>query len=133
MRRACSSSRRPRAQLDAERPASGDAETGPAAGGDPGSGPGREVGGGTGVDRPKPRPPRRFFGTVRLDPLRASRDMSVVVEEVVQHLNALPGADVDVSVEISATVRDGVGETVRRIVDENCKTLRFRSHGFEEE
>ena len=59
--------------------------------------------------------------------------MSVVVEEVVQHLNALPGADVDVSVEISATVRDGVGETVRRIVDENCKTLRFRSHGFEEE
>ena len=122
-----------RAQIEAERPAAGDGETGPAAGGTPGSGPGREVGGGTGADRPKPRPPRRFFGTVRLDPLRASRDMSVVVEEVVQHLNALPGADVDVSVEISATVRDGVSETVRRIVDENCKTLRFRSHGFEEE
>ncbi len=52
---------------------------------------------------------------------------------VVQHLNALPGAEVDVSVEISATVRDGVSETARRIVDENCRTLRFRSHGFEEE
>ena len=122
-----------RAQLDAERPASGDDETGAETEGDPGSDPRRGDGGGTGETRPKPRPPRRFFGTVRLDPLRAGRDMSVVVEEVVQHLNALPGADVDVSVEISATVRDGVSETVRRIVDENCKTLRFRSHGFEQE
>ena len=79
------------------------------------------------------RSPRRFFGTIRLDPIRAGRDMSVVTEEVVQHLNALPGADVEVSVEISATVPDGVSETVRRIVDENCKALRFRSHEFEDE
>ena len=79
------------------------------------------------------RLPRRFFGTIRLDPIRAGRDMSVVTEEVVQHLSALPGAEVEVSVEISATVPDGVSETVRRIVDENCKALRFRSHEFEDE
>ena len=86
----------------------------------------------TGVE-PKPRPSRRFFGTVQLDPLRTGRDMSVVADEVVQHFNALPGAEVEVSVEIAVTVRDGVSEAVRRIVDENCNTLRFRSHGFEEE
>ena len=79
------------------------------------------------------RSPRRFFGTIRLDPIRAGRDMSVVTEEVVQHLSALPGAEVEVSVEISATVPDGVSETVRRIVHENCKALRFKSHEFEEE
>ena len=77
--------------------------------------------------------PRRFFGTVRLDPDRAGRDMGTVAEEVLQHLTTLPGAKVEVSVEISATVPDGVSESVRRIVDENCKTLRFQSHGFEEE
>ena len=81
----------------------------------------------------EPPPPRRFFATVRLDPDRAGRDMGTVAEEVLQHLTILPGAEVEVSVEISAKVPDGVGQTVRRIVEENCRTLRFRSHGFEEE
>ena len=78
-------------------------------------------------------PARRFFGTVRLDPDRAGRDMGTVAEEVLQHLTTLPGAEVEVSVEISAKVPAGVDRTVRRIVEENCRTLRFRSHGFEEE
>ena len=100
-----------------------------------------DSGGGSATERADPdkpavveqRPPRRFFGTVRLDPLRAGRDMSVVAEEVVQHLSVLPGAEVEVSVEISATVKDGVNESVRRIVNENCRALKFRSHGFDEE
>ena len=45
----------------------------------------------------------------------------------------LPGAEMEESVEISAKVPDGVSRTVRRIVEESCRTLRFRSHGFEEE
>ena len=88
------------------------------------------------TDKPsavQPRLPRRFFGTVRLDPIRAGRDMSVVTDEVVKHLTALPGAEVEVSVEISATVSDGVNESVRRIVNENCRVLKFRAHEFEEE
>ncbi len=99
------------------------------AGTDPGTQPG-------GADKPpviQQRLPRRFFGTIRLDPIRAGRDMSVVTEEVVRHLTVLPGAAVEVSVEISATVKDGLSESVQRIVNENCKTLKFRSHEFEEE
>ena len=101
---------------------------------DTGSGAGAGPGGAkldTGIA--EPRPPRRFFATVRLDPDRAGRDMGTVAEEVLQHLTTLPGAEVEVSVEISAKVPDGVSRTVRRIVEENCRTLRFRSHGFEEE
>ena len=124
-----------RAQREAERPPAGDSEneTEPSrdeTGDDAEPGPSDTPA--TGVE-PKPRPSRRFFGTVQLDPLRTGRDMSVVADEVVQHFNALPGAEVEVSVEIAVTVRDGVSEAVRRIVDENCNTLRFRSHGFEEE
>ena len=76
---------------------------------------------------------RRFFGTARLNPDRASRDMATVAEEVLQHLTTLPEAKVEVTVEISATAPKGIGDSVRRIVDENCKTLRFLSHGFEDE
>lgn len=44
------------------------------------------------TDKPpvEPRLPRRFFGTVRLVPIRAGRDMSVVTDEVVKHRTALP-------------------------------------------
>ena len=105
---------------------------GTGAGAGTGTGPGP---GGAGLDPgiAEPRPPRRFFGTVRLDPDRAGRDMGTVAEEVLQHLTTLPGAEVEVSVEISAKVPAGVGRSVRRIVEENCRTLRFRAHGFEEE
>ena len=123
-----------RAQLEAEQASAGKAadQGGPSAT-DPGTDSGTEP---ADTDKPpavQPRPPRRFFGTVRLDPLRAGRDMSVVTDEVVKHLTALPGAEVEVSVEISATVSDGVNESVRRIVNENCRALKFQSHEFEDE
>ena len=125
-----------RAQLEAERVVPAMAEIGIGAsavgfGGDSDLSPPTGTGPDTGITQPPL--PRRFFGTVRLDPDRASRDMSTVSEEILQHLTTLPGAKVEVSVEISATVPDGVSQSVRRIVDENCKTLRFESHGFEEE
>ena len=100
--------------------------------GETGTGTGIGAGIGPAPVAPSP-PPRRFFGAVRLDPDRAGRDMGTVAEEVLQHLTTLPGADVEVSVEISAKVPAGVSQATRRIVEENCRTLRFRSHGFEEE
>ena len=139
-----------RAQLEAERArsatATATAKTGAEAGAEggigrppsadgsgPSAGVGPDGGAGRGAGVAEPRPPRRFFGAIRLDPDRAGRDMGTVAEEVLQHLTTLPGAEVEVSVEISAKVPDGVSRTVRRIVEENCRTLRFRAHGFEEE
>jgi len=51
---------------------------------------------------------------------------------VIQHLAALVGADVEVTLEIRAEVPDGVPDNVVRTVMENCRTLRFKTHGFEE-
>jgi hypothetical protein len=37
-----------------------------------------------------------------------------------------------VSLEIEVEVPEGIPEDVVRIVQENCNTLKFRSHGFEQ-
>jgi len=47
-------------------------------------------------------------------------------------LAGLVGADVTVTLEIAADVHSGVPEKVVRTVTENCRTLKFRDHGFEE-
>ena len=52
--------------------------------------------------------------------------------EIVQHLATLAGASVKVTVEIEASVDDGIPEDVRRVLNENSQTLRFSGHGFEE-
>jgi len=53
-------------------------------------------------------------------------------DEVISHLAGLVGADVKVTLEISADVQNGVSEKVVRTVTENCRTLKFKDHGFEE-
>ena len=76
---------------------------------------------------------RRFYGTVSLDSARVGRDAGRIAEEVIAHLAGLVGADVSVTLEISASVPSGVPESVVRIVTENSQTLKFVVHGFERE
>ncbi len=124
-----------RQQLDAESappPASGPAR--PTAGGEaavppePGTGPG----GGTDIP-PGPAPPKRFHGTVTLDPTRVGRDASRVADEVISHLAGLVGAEVTVTLEVEAEIPTGAPDHVVRTVTENSRTLKFTSLGFEEE
>ena len=75
----------------------------------------------------------RFYGTVNLDPARTGRDASRVADEVVSHLVALMGSDVTVTLEISASLPNGVPDNVIRTVTENSKTLKFTNQGFETE
>lgn len=77
--------------------------------------------------------PRRFHGSVKLDPIRIGRDAARIGEEVVQHLSGLVGASVEVTLEIQARIPDGAPEKTVRDVTENCRTLKFESYGFEED
>lgn len=62
-----------------------------------------------------------------------SLDVGVwVAEEVIAHLSGLTGADVQVTLEIEATIPDGAPERVVRTVTENSRSLKFTSQGFEE-
>ena len=88
---------------------------------------------GTGTAPPQAAAPKRFYGTVNLNPIRVARDAQQVIEEVVQHLTGLPGANVEVTIEIQANASDGVPEDVVRTVTENCRTLGFITQAFEEE
>ena len=59
--------------------------------------------------------------------------MPEIAELVVQHLTKLPGADVEVTLEIEADVPDGVPGKVVIDVTQDAADLRFKGFGFEEE
>ncbi|MDI3340921.1 MAG: Swt1 family HEPN domain-containing protein [Sphaerobacter sp.] len=94
--------------------------------------PGTDVGT-TAVVEPPARTLRRFHGAVALDPLRVTHDAGRVAEAVIQHLQGLIGARVRVTLEIEAELPEGVPDHVVRTVSENARTLKFETHGFEEE
>jgi predicted AAA+ superfamily ATPase len=77
--------------------------------------------------------PKRYHGSVNLDPARVGRDASRIADEVISHLVGLVGSSVKVTLEIEATVPTGTPENVVRTVTENSRTLKFDSHGFEQE
>lgn len=53
--------------------------------------------------------------------------------QVLSHLVGLVSSKVTVTLEIHAEVPDGVPKHVVRVVTENCRTLKFSNHGFEDE
>ena len=87
------------------------------------------------VTPPPPPPPAkltRFHGTVVLNPTRIGRDVGQIAEEVIAHLAALGDAQVDIVLEIEVRAPKGIPEQTVRIVSENCNTLKFKGHEFEE-
>jgi predicted AAA+ superfamily ATPase len=89
----------------------------------------QEDGGGT-VTPPLPPPPMvdrlptRFFASKTVDNARMTRELGDIVTEIVHHLTTLTGAEVDVSIEIKATVPDGISQDTQRVVLENMRTLK---------
>jgi predicted AAA+ superfamily ATPase len=77
--------------------------------------------------------PKRFHGSVSLDPARVGRDAGRVADEVISHLAGLVGSSVKVTLDIEATIETGAPENVVRTVTENSRTLKFTTQGFEEE
>ena len=123
-----------RRQLDAERmpPTSGQADDAGIGGEIPV--PGGGLGPGHVPSDPPPAPqPTRFHGTATLDSARVGRDASRIADEVISHLYGLVGAKVTVTLEIEAEVPEGAPDHVVRTVTENSRTLKFTSHGFENE
>jgi len=78
--------------------------------------------------------PRRYHGTVSLDPARVGRDAGKIADEVVTHLVGLLGSSVRVTLEIEAEIPAGVPDNVVRTVTENSRSLKFTTNsGFEKE
>ena len=92
-----------------------------------------------GDDSPESKPgaqrqPKRFHGTVPLDPTRVGRDAGRLADEVISHLVGLIGTDVTVTLEIAPSIPTGAPDHVVRTVTENSRTLKFvNNSGFEDE
>ncbi|MGQ9927402.1 MAG: hypothetical protein ACUVS4_11075, partial [Chloroflexaceae bacterium] len=67
---------------------------------------------------------------VSLDPNRVGRDAGQIAQEIIAHLVAQHGADVQITLDIDARFPNGVPDDLLRIVTENSRVLRVRG-GFE--
>jgi len=77
--------------------------------------------------------PKRYRGTVSLDPEQFGRDAGRIAEEVITHLTGLVGSSIKVTPEVEAEVPQGALVNVVRTVTENSRTLRFTSSDSETE
>jgi hypothetical protein len=77
--------------------------------------------------------PKRFHGSVELDPTRVGRDAGRIADEVISHLAGLVGTTVTVTLDIAAEIPLGAPDHVVRAVTENSRTLKFKTQGFERE
>jgi hypothetical protein len=82
------------------------------------------------IDPPKPQLPTRYVASVKLDPTRASLQMSAFVEEVMSHLQALPGAEIEMTLEVQINAPSGIDEQTARIVLENSAALKVDKPGL---
>jgi predicted AAA+ superfamily ATPase len=127
-----------REQEVAERAASAGAPAGGSAAADTtGTQPGGTVTepgtGAPGPGEPQPGPKNtRFFGVARISPNRYARDLTRLSQEIIQHLAAPEGVDLEIRVEITARKPGGYPDDKVRNVTENARTLKFETYGFED-
>ncbi len=98
-------------------------------GGGPGSGAGAGAGGTPAP--PTEARPTRYFGSVQLAGPSYARGFAQVTEEVLALLAGVPGAELDVRLEIGATAASGFDDRIRRAVQENGTVLGFTDNEFD--
>ena len=73
----------------------------------------------------------RFYGALKVDPVRAKVLFVQVVDEVVQQFTIKHDVAVEISIEIRAMSLKGFDESTQRAVRENCAVLKFSTNEFE--
>ncbi len=80
----------------------------------------------------RPRPRRYFHGSLELGPQELVKKAGTLWEEILRHLEGVPGAKVRLRLDIEAECPNGFDGRVRRIVQENAAVLRLLEAVFEE-
>jgi len=77
-----------------------------------------------------PKLPTKFVASVKLDSTRASLQMSTFMEEVMSHLQALDGVEMEMTLEVQVNAPSGIDEKTARIVLENSASLKVDKPGL---
>ena len=72
----------------------------------------------------------RYWANIPARSLRPIPAFEEIVQDVIQHLTAALGANVEITLEVQATSPTGFTDATRRTVSENAKTLKFKSSEF---
>ena len=75
----------------------------------------------------------RFYGRATLNSDRVGKNAGDIAEKVIAHLSGQEGSEVVVTIEVQATNSQGFDDHIIRTVTENCRTLNFDSHEFEDD
>ena len=70
--------------------------------------------------------------TFTLDTTRVVKNVGNLMDEVINHLMQVNGANVEIKLVVEATMPDGTPVTTIRTVTENCRTLKVDDFGFGE-
>ena len=76
---------------------------------------------------------KRFFLSAPLDDTRVNRDVQRILEEVISQIAAEDGVTLNLRLEVEAGASKGFSQETMRAVSENCRTLKIKEFGFEEE
>jgi hypothetical protein len=79
--------------------------------------------------------PRRFFGSVTLDPDKAGLQVAKIAEEILFELTRANGATLKLTLEIEGSMANGYPDDVVNVVRSNIRDLKLDTGdvGFEEE
>ncbi len=79
-------------------------------------------------------PPKRFYGSVEIDPSRPVKSFEAILNAVVVELQRTPGAQIKLTLEIEGTAPNGFSDTDVGVIRDNAKQLKFRPQatGFED-
>ena len=91
---------------------------------------GQATQGGSGTVQPQ-KENSHFFMSAKLDTTRVNRDVNNYVQEIIQHLMAVEGSDVELTLEVNVSAPNGIPSGTVRTVSENCRTLKITNFGFD--
>jgi hypothetical protein len=79
--------------------------------------------------------PRRFFGSITLDPDKAGLQVAKIAEEILFELTRGSGATLKLTLEIEGSMANGYPDDVVDVVRSNIRDLKLDTGdvGFEEE
>jgi hypothetical protein len=79
---------------------------------------------------PLPRLPTTYTASVRLDSVTAGPQVGKFLDEVMSHLQALPGVNIEMTLEVQVRAPGGIDEATARIVLENSAALKVEKPGL---